>query len=204
MAYGLMARSAPARRSLGTLVSSAARATIRSDGLICADSTMYMLVASLAVVAMEPAGPADPGSLEHGVLRGVARQVDVAPVLGEARGRRPRVERHERCARLGQLRRRLPPDPAQSRHDHVPLELRDAPLHPASPRAPVTPVATRWSSTDTERVEEGPDPGQCDHHREDPGPSSGFTSPYPMVVIVVKVMNKASSQVPPTADQSQR
>ena len=37
-----------------------------------------------------------------------------------------------------------------------------------------------------------------------PAESSGFTSPYPMVVIVVKVMNSASSQVPPMADQSQR
>ncbi len=50
-----MARSAPARRSFGTLASSAARATMRRAGLSTrADSTMYMLVASLAVVAMRP------------------------------------------------------------------------------------------------------------------------------------------------------
>ena len=37
-----------------------------------------------------------------------------------------------------------------------------------------------------------------------PAPSSGFTSPYPMVVIVVTVMKSASSQVPPIPRQSQR
>ncbi len=37
-----------------------------------------------------------------------------------------------------------------------------------------------------------------------PGESSGFTSPYPMVVIVVMVMNRASSHVPPMPRQSQR
>ena len=50
-----MARSAPARRSFGTLASSAARATMRSAGFSTrADRTMYMLVASLAVVAISP------------------------------------------------------------------------------------------------------------------------------------------------------
>src|SRR5215470_7671457 len=113
-----MAQSAPARVSLGTLVSSTARETMWSRALRTrADSRMYMLVASLAVVAMSPCARRTP-----------ACSSTASSVASPCRASQPWSSARR------QLLGGLPPHAAQAGHDGVSAELVDVFLHLASPR----------------------------------------------------------------------